>query len=221
MKLVLATRNPGKIRELRAFLQDTGIEVLGLDSYPHAPEVVEDGLTFRDNALKKARAIAAHTGLSALADDSGLEVDALGGKPGVFSARFAGLEADDRANNAKLLEAMRGVPPGARAARYRAVLALVLPGDGALAGPGQGQALEPSRGPGQEVLREGVSEGEILTEPRGSRGFGYDPLFHVPALGKTFAELDPEERMEVSHRFRALRELRPVLEQLLAHVTCR
>lgn len=194
-RLVLATRNTGKVREMRRFLADLAVDVVGLDAFPALPPVEEDGLTFAENALKKAREVAAATGLPALADDSGLEVDALGGRPGVFSARFAGPGATDEANNARLLAEMEGVPPGRRRARYRAVLALVVPG-------------------GQEELREAVCEGEILTAPRGRGGFGYDPLFYVPELGKTFAELEPAEREALSHRFRALRALRPALERL-------
>jgi len=200
--VVVATRNRGKLREMRAFLDELGLEARGLDAFPEVPEVEEDGATFAANALKKARTVAAATGLPALADDSGLEVDALGGRPGVYSARFAGPGASDEANNAKLLAAMAGVPPGRRTARYRAVVALVVP-------PADGR-------PGWEETREATCEGEVLTAPRGTGGFGYDPLFYVPELGKTFAELTPEERQAVSHRFRALRALRPALERLLA-----
>lgn len=196
-RLVLATRNPGKVREMQAFLADLGVEVLGLEAFPDVPEVEEDGLTFVDNALKKARTVAVATGLPALADDSGLEVDALGGRPGVYSARFAGPRATDEENNARLLAEMDGVPPGLRGARYRAVVVVVTPD-------------------GREALREGTCEGEILSAPRGTGGFGYDPLFRVPELDKTFAELAPEERRAVSHRFRALRALRPALERLFA-----
>lgn len=198
-RLVLATRNPGKVREMRVFLAHLGVDVLGLDAFPGVPEVVEDGFTFAENALKKARTVVAATGLPALADDSGLEVDALGGEPGIFSARFAGPGATDEENNARLLAAMEGVPPGRRRARYRAAVVVVTPD-------------------GREVLREGACEGEILTAPRGSGGFGYDPLFYVPELDKTFAELEPEERQALSHRFRALRALRPTLEEMFAGV---
>lgn len=195
-----ATRNPGKVREIRDFLAGLEVEVVGLDAFPGLPEVEEDGATFAENALKKARIAAAGTGLPALADDSGLEVEALGGRPGLYSARFAGPKASDEANNARLLAEMAAVPPGRRSARYRAAVALVVPGAG-----GAG---------GWEAVREGACEGEILTAPRGEGGFGYDPLFLVPALGKTFAELSPEERQAWSHRFQALRALRPVLERL-------
>ncbi len=195
MRIVIASRNPGKVAEIRRFLDGMGLEVVGLDVFPALPEVEEDGRTFAENALKKARAAAAHTGLVALADDSGLEVDALGGRPGVYSARFAGPGAGDAANNARLLAEMASIPPGRRQARYRAVVAVVTPD-------------------GREELCEGVCDGEILTAPRGTGGFGYDPLFLVPRLGKTFAELSAEEREAVSHRFQALRALRPALERL-------
>lgn len=195
-RLVLATGNRGKIEELRAFLGGLPVEVMGYADFPGIVPADEDGTTFAENALKKARAVCAQTGLPALADDSGLEVDALGGRPGVLSARYAGPEADDAANNARLLAEMALVPPGRRSARYRVVLALVLPD-------------------GREFTCEGVSEGEILAAPRGSGGFGYDPVFYVPELDKTFAELSPAERRERSHRFRALRAFRPVLEKAL------
>lgn len=195
MRIVVASRNPGKVAEIRRFLAGLDIEAVGLDAFPGVSDVEEDGRTFAENALKKARAACAQTGLVAVADDSGLEVAALGGRPGVFSARFAGPGAGDAENNARLLAEMRGIPEGRRQARYRAVVAVVTPD-------------------GREELREGICEGEILTAPRGTGGFGYDPLFYVPELGKTFAELAPAEREAVSHRFRALRRLRPVLEGL-------
>lgn len=195
--LVVATGNRGKLAEFRTFLEPMGIEVLGLDAFPGLPPVVEDGATFAENARKKARAVAAFTGLPALADDSGLEVDALGGRPGVYSARFAGEGASDGANNEKLLGELAGVPAGRRQARYRAAVVIVVPG-----------------GAGGAELVEASCEGEILEAPRGNGGFGYDPLFLVPELGKTFAELSLEERARVSHRFKALRALAPVLEQL-------
>lgn len=194
---MLATRNPGKVREMRIFLAGFDVDVLGLDAFPGVSEVVEDGATFAENALKKARAVAEATGRPALADDSGLEVDALGGQPGIYSARFAGPGATDEENNIRLLSVMDDVPPGRRQARYRATVVLVTPG-------------------GREELREGTCEGEILTTPRGNGGFGYDPLFYVPELGITFAELGPEERQALSHRFRALRALRPAFELLFA-----
>jgi len=197
--LVFATRNRGKLVELRELLP--GIEVRSLDDV-HVPEVVEDADTFVGNAAKKAREVSAACGLPALADDSGLEVDALDGAPGVYSARYAGITGDgaDAANNEKLLVALAGVPPERRTARFRAVL-----------------ALADARGPlGDRVITaEGACEGVILGAPRGSGGFGYDPLFFAPELGMTFAEAGVGPKGERSHRARAMRAMRP---QLLAYL---
>lgn len=184
MKLVLATRNRGKVRELSELLAPVGVEVVSLDSYPDVPEVEEDGNTFKANAVKKALAVSGATGQVALADDSGLEVDYLGGAPGVRSARFAGEEKDDRANNEKLLRLMKNVPPEKRTARFKCVVALATPG-------------------GQVFTTEGACEGFIGTAPRGEKGFGYDPLFMVPEYGKTFAELELDIKNRISHRGRA------------------
>jgi XTP/dITP diphosphohydrolase len=190
--LVFATRNRGKLTELRQLLADLDLEVLALDEVPSSVgEVVEDGDTFAANAIKKARAVAAATGLPALADDSGLEVDALGGRPGVYSARFAGPDCDDDANNDKLLAELADVPDGRRTARFRAVLALVA---------------------GERVITtEGVCEGQIVRERRGQGGFGYDPLFYCPELGATFAELGVGPKNDRSHRARAMKSLKPLL----------
>lgn len=202
--LVFATRNPGKLAELRQLLP--GIDVLSTDEAAHQlgiriPEVIEDADTFEGNAIKKAREIAEATGFPALADDSGLEVDALDGAPGVFSARYAGEHAGDAANNTKLLAALVGVPTEKRTARFRCVLALA-DAAGAL---------------GAEVLTTaGVAEGVILEAPRGTGGFGYDPLFLFPELGQTFAELGIGTKGDLSHRARAMREMRP---KLLAYLS--
>jgi XTP/dITP diphosphohydrolase len=201
--LVFATRNPGKLVELRALLP--GIEVLTIaDAEARLaiaiPDVVEDADTFAGNAIKKAREVAAATGLPALADDSGLEVDALGGAPGVYSARYAGDHGGDAANNAKLLAALAGVPAEQRTARFRSVLALADP-----AGP-----------LGAEVITaEGTAEGIVLAAPRGTGGFGYDPLFFFPPLGQTFAELGVGPKNDLSHRARAMRALAPRLREYL------
>ena len=197
--LVFATRNKGKLVELRALLP--GLDVRSLDELDRAvPEVVEDADTFAGNASKKAREVARATGCPALADDSGLEVDALGGAPGVWSARYAGEPANDAANNAKLLAALAGVPAERRTARFRAVLALADP-----AGP-----------LGDRVLTaDGACEGVILDAPRGTGGFGYDPLFYAPELGQTFAEAGVGPKSDLSHRARAMRAMRP---QLLAYL---
>ena len=200
--LVFATRNAGKLVELRQLLP--GLDVLGLDEAAARlrrtiPEVVEDADTFAGNAAKKAREVSAATGFPALADDSGLEVDALGGAPGVWSARYAGT-AGDAANNAKLLVALRDVPPERRTARFRAVLALA-----DVSGP-----LDDA-----VITAEGVCEGVVLDAPRGTGGFGYDPLFLVPDIGQTFAELGVGPKGERSHRARAMQAMRP---QLLAYL---
>jgi len=194
MRFVVATHNPGKLREIRRLLTGVPAEVLSAGDLG-APPVVEDGATFEANARKKAEEISRATGLPALADDSGLEVDALGGAPGVLSARFAGEGATDAMNNARLLERLRG-HPAPWPARYRVVVALAVPG-------------KPT------VVVEGAAEGEIVATPRGSGGFGYDPHFLDPALGRTFAELAPDEKDARSHRGKALRAIRPAIEALV------
>jgi XTP/dITP diphosphohydrolase len=193
--LVFATRNRGKLVELRELLP--GIEVRSLDDV-HVPEVIEDADTFVGNASKKAREVSAATGLPALADDSGLEVDALGGAPGVYSARYAGEPHDDAKNNAKLLAALAGVTE--RTARFRSVL-----------------ALADVTGPlGDEVITaDGACEGMILDAPRGTGGFGYDPLFFSPELGMTFAEAGVGPKNDLSHRARAMRAIKPRLLEYL------
>jgi len=202
--LVFATRNRGKLVELRALLD--GIDVLSIDEAEvrlgvAIPEVVEDADTFAGNAAKKAREVSALTGLPALADDSGLEVDALGGAPGVYSARYAGEGAGDAANNGKLLAALAGVPAVRRTARFHACLALA-DVRGAL---------------GDQVLTaDGVCEGVILDAPRGTGGFGYDPLFFAPELGQTFAEAGAGPKGHLSHRARAMRAIAPRLLDYLA-----
>ena len=194
-RLVFATRNRGKVVELRALLSDLDIEVLSLDQLADpVPEVVEDGDTFAANAAKKALAVSRATGLPALADDSGLEVDALGGAPGVRSARYAGEHASDAENNAALLEALADVPAERRSARFRSCLALA---------DTTGDLAE------RVLTAEGACEGYILTAPRGTGGFGYDPLFHAPELGATFAELGVGTKNEHSHRARAMQAMKP------------
>lgn len=204
--LVFATRNRGKLVELHELLGGGDLEILGVDEAARRlgrelPDVVEDADTFLGNAAKKAREIAALTGWPALADDSGLEVDALGGAPGVFSARWAGAHGDDAANNLKMVREMAGVPPERRTARFRCTLVLADP-----AGP-LGDAIESA---------DGVVEGLILDEPRGSGGFGYDPLFYCPEIGQTFAEAGVGPKGHVSHRARAMQALAPRLRAYLA-----
>jgi len=189
-KLVIASRNTEKRAELAALLSDCGVEILTLDDFPNVPEVVEDGKTFAENARKKALAAAEATGLPAVADDSGLEVDALGGRPGVLSARYAGPDATDAQRVDKLLEEMRDVPESERGARFRCAIAYATP-NGVVA-----------------FTVEGSCEGRITTEPCGSNGFGYDPVFFHPESGCTFAELAPEQKNRVSHRARGLAAFR-------------
>ncbi|OPX84323.1 MAG: Non-canonical purine NTP pyrophosphatase [Pelotomaculum sp. PtaB.Bin104] len=195
MKLVLATRNKGKVREMSEMLAVYGIEVLSLDEFPLIGEIEEDGNTFQENAIKKATVTASLTGMTALADDSGLEVDYLNGAPGVFSARFAGEDSNDLANNKKLLELLTGVSPEKRTARFQCVIAVAEP-DGAV------------------HTAQGTCEGVIASEPRGEKGFGYDPLFYLPEYGKTFAEIDLELKNQISHRGRALAGAREILARL-------
>ena len=191
-EIVLATGNKGKIREFTGLLGCVFGNIVSLNDLVAPPEVVEDGETFRENALKKARAIASYSGKPALADDSGLEVDALGGSPGVYSARYAGEGAAERDNIEKLLTELSGI--GNRNARFVCVLALVTPD-------------------GKEITAEGRCEGIILGEPRGEGGFGYDPVFFLPEFGKTMAELTPELKNKVSHRARACESLIRVLRR--------
>jgi XTP/dITP diphosphohydrolase len=201
--LVFATRNRGKLVELRELFADSELEVLSIDEAearigkPIA-EVVEDQPTFEGNAIKKAREVAAATQFPALADDSGLEVDALGGAPGVYSARYAGAGHDDAANNAKLLAELASVPAAQRTARFRCALAF----------------HDPLRDAG--ALCDGTCEGAILEAPRGAGGFGYDPLFYSPELGMTFAEAGVGTKNHLSHRARAMVKLKPQVLALLA-----
>ncbi len=194
--LIIATRNPGKLEEIRQILGPE-IQLRSLADFADLPGIVEDGDTFEANAVKKARAVARHTGCPALADDSGLEVDALGGAPGVHSARFAGEKATDAQNNAKLLHLLGETPKEKRTARFRCVIVVTTP-DGAVR------------------TAQGRCEGRILKRPRGRGGFGYDPLFLVPALKLTFAELSPGEKNRISHRGRALKAARPLILDALA-----
>ncbi len=195
-RVVLATRNAGKVAELRRILGPAGLAILGLDAFPEAGDVEETGATFEGNALQKARAAARATGLPALADDSGLEVDALGGEPGVRSARYAGEPRSDARNNARLLEVLAAVPEEKRTAAFCCVAAAALPD-------------------GRAVWAEGRWAGRIVLAPRGTSGFGYDPLFIDPETGLTAAELAPEVKDARSHRGRAFRALLDRLPGLL------
>lgn len=193
--LVAATKNPGKLREIREIL-GSEFRVRSLADFPNIGDIVEDGRTFEANAIKKALSVSFHTGHVSLADDSGLEVDALDGAPGVCSARFAGENATDEQNNRKLLRLLEDIPGAERTARFRCVIAIGAP-DGSV------------------QTAEGRAEGLILCSPRGTGGFGYDPLFLVPGIRCTFAELSPREKNRLSHRGKALRSMFPLLRKFL------
>jgi XTP/dITP diphosphohydrolase len=192
--LVLATRNEGKTGEIRALLADFPVEIKNLTDFGPTPAIEEDGETFEDNAVKKARFIAKILGLPALSDDSGLMVEALGKGPGVRSARYAGEGARDADNNAKLLKELENVEN--RDAAFACVIAIAVPW-------------------GPALIYEGRCEGTITKEPVGSKGFGYDPVFYYPPLQKTFAQLSTEEKNQVSHRGQALRQLRDEFDKVL------
>uniref|UniRef100_A0A7C3YZA1 dITP/XTP pyrophosphatase n=1 Tax=Desulfobacca acetoxidans TaxID=60893 RepID=A0A7C3YZA1_9BACT len=193
----MATRNPGKVRELADLLGDLGVRLLSLADFPEIPDIPEEGATFAENAAAKATTVARLTGLPALADDSGLEVAALGGRPGVFSARYAqdrtgGATPTDEDNWRKLLEELREVPQDRRQARFVCEIALYFP-DGRL------------------LTARGALAGFIALAPQGSRGFGYDPIFYVPEYRATVAELDPATKNRISHRGQALQTLKEIL----------
>lgn len=195
-EIVLATHNPDKRVEIAALLSDLGIRVRSLAEFPQAPVVVEDGETCQANAIKKAKTIANYTGLTAVADDTGLEVDALGGRPGVHAARYAGAQASYEDNWKKLLHELNGVPLEQRGARFLTVVAIVRPANE------------------QVETVEGVLNGVIAQRPAGSGGFGYDPVFVVPELGKTLAELTPSEKNRISHRAQAFVKAKTILQRL-------
>jgi len=198
-RLVLATNNPHKLVELNRILADAGVEVAlsGLADFPAAPTVAETGATFAENALLKAVAIAEHTGLSAVADDSGLCVDALNGMPGVLSARWSGRHGDDDANLRLVLAQLADVPDDRRGARFVCAAALVVP-----------HGLEKA---GLEHVSEGTVAGRLIREPRGKNGFGYDPIFVPDGSAVTTAEMDPADKDKISHRGRALRALASII----------
>ena len=206
LKLVIGTRNLKKREELVELLKGLPLKLQGIEDYPDLPEVEEDGETFQENAIKKAITVAKLTGEWAVAEDSGLEVDALGGAPGVRSARYTGEvlpapggrppEAAHKENNLKLLKAMEGIPPERRTARFRCVIALANPG-------------------GLLFVVEGQCEGLVSQEARGEQGFGYDPVFYLPGYGKTFAELGPAVKNQISHRAQALKKFRERLREFI------
>ncbi len=193
-QLVLATRNKHKIGEIKTLTRDLDIEIFTLNDFPNIPHLIEDGSTFQENALKKARQVFQHTKLPSLADDSGLEVFFINKRPGVWSARYSGEGATDEKNNEKLLKEMRGVAPRRRAAQFMAVLALV--------------------GTGFEEITEGICPGKLAENPRGTNGFGYDPIFIPNGYSKTYAELTAEEKNLISHRAKAMEKMRDVLRRV-------
>jgi len=198
-ELVLATRNRNKVLELVALLSDLGITIRTLDEFLDAPDVVEDGDTCEANAVKKASVIAEFTGLPAVADDTGLEVDALGGRPGVYAARYAGEDATYEDNCRKLLRELMGVPREQRTARFLTVAAIALPSDGI------------------RVAR-GTLEGVIAEEASGTLGFGYDPVFQIPELGMTLAQLSVDQKNTISHRAKAFAKVREMLSASMINV---
>ncbi|MDY7032061.1 MAG: XTP/dITP diphosphatase [Thermodesulfobacteriota bacterium] len=196
MEILLATHNEGKLREIRDLLNGLDVEILSLKDIPQAPVVQETGSSFRENALLKAETIASFTDKLTIADDSGLEVDALDGKPGIYSARFAGEDARDDENNKELLNRLKRVPIEKRGAVFNCAIAIVDP-------------------EGKKEIVEGKCSGIIQFEEKGTFGFGYDPLFFFPEYGKTFAELTSEVKNTISHRAQAMKKLREVLEKYL------
>ncbi len=199
VRILIATKNRGKIKEIETLLEGLNIEVLGLDQMPPVEEPVEDGKTFRDNALKKARHYWDAFGINTLAEDSGLEVFALGGAPGVLSARYAGDNATDRDNIEKLLKTMKDIPEKDRGGGFVAVVCFIYNG--------------------RAYFFEGQTRGRIATEARGTDGFGYDPVFIPEGYDKTFAELGLQIKNKLSHRARAIERFREFLEETLREKT--
>jgi XTP/dITP diphosphohydrolase len=190
--VIAATHNKGKVREIREALKGLGLRILPLSDFSDVPEIEEDGKSFTENALKKARFYSVYFGKLTLADDSGLEVDSLQGLPGIHSARYSGEKASSQENNRKLLNAMEGIPFSKRGARFKALIVMVSPD-------------------GRELIAEGSCRGRIGFKEKGKRGFGYDPLFFLPKYGKTMAELSLDEKNKISHRGKALRKLRKLI----------
>jgi XTP/dITP diphosphohydrolase len=216
MRIVLATGNRDKVKEIEAIMSVIDVTLVRPDEFEGIPEVIEDGATLEDNALKKARVIREFTGMSALADDTGLEVDALAGAPGVYSSRYAGENATYDDNNRKLLAELAGVPLERRTARFRCVMALALVNSDARAlytgtGPDTGGAVASGKNTTDALITEGILHGRITLEKRGTSGFGFDPVFEVPSMGQTLAEMGLDAKNEISHRYRALVEMRSLL----------
>ena len=196
MKIIFATGNQGKLREVRAILADLGIEVESMKAAGINVDIVEDGKTFAENALIKARTVCKACGEVTMSDDSGLEIDALGGEPGIYSARYMGEDTSYHIKNMNLVERLEGVPDEKRTARFVCAIACVFPD-------------------GRELICRETFEGRIGYEEKGENGFGYDPIFYVPEKGCYSAELSPEEKNAISHRGKALRAMRAKLEEVL------
>ena len=200
IELLIATTNRGKFAEVESSLKHLPLKMIPLQSLENFPAVVEDGATYEENALKKARTLAEYSGYLTLADDSGLEVDALNGAPGVYSARYSGEAGNDQKNNEKVLNALKDVPEDRRTARFVCVLALC--------------GLQ-SQGPKKKLLVRESCAGRIAFSPKGQNGFGYDPIFFYPPLGKTFGEIDRETKATVSHRGKAIKRLAQSLSSIV------
>lgn len=196
LTLVLASRNPGKIHEIKTLLSDLSLALVSLDDFPNMSDIDEDGETFEANALKKARVVCQATGLMTLADDSGLCVDYLKGRPGVFSARYSGPQATAESNNHQLLTELKGVPLEQRTAQYVCVMALVSP-------------------QGEEHVVTGTCQGLILEKAQGTGGFGYDPLFFFPPEKRSFGALSPEKKNQHSHRAAALEQVKKIIRNIV------
>ncbi len=196
MEIILATGNKNKLREFKEMLEADDVSIIPQSKFENCPEVIEDGQTFEENALIKARAIAQHTGRITIADDSGLEVDYLNGAPGIYSARFAGEDSDDDKNNQKLLKELEGVPLEKRGAQFSCVIAVVSPS-------------------GVEKTVRGEYRGCIIEQYRGQAGFGYDPIFLDTVSGFTYSEMSAQQKNSISHRARAIIELKKVLPEFL------
>lgn len=192
--VIIASGNQGKLKEFQTLMSGLNVEVKSLKDYPHIGDIEENGQSFAENAYIKAKAVSEATGCLCIADDSGLEVDALGGAPGIYSARYAGEQKDDAANNQKLLEALKDVPDEERGAQFHCAIVAIAKD-------------------GRRYDAEGIVRGRILRAARGDNGFGYDPLFYVEEFGKTTAELSMEEKNKISHRGQAVRDIVAILEK--------
>lgn len=196
MDIVLATRNEGKVREFLRLLAGPDLNILSMNNFPDIGDIEESGSTFEENALLKAKAVSSITGLTAIADDSGLEVDALDGRPGIYSARYAGETASDEENYLKLLEEMKDVPEGDRGAAFVCTIVVSTPSE-------------------ESITAVGRCKGEIASQPEGEGGFGYDPVFHLPDSGCSMASISKEAKNNISHRGKAVKELKKILPAFL------